>query len=127
MTPTYFAPTAGTGIIGTIRPSYVGDIYAAPPGTNLNKAALAPPAPGEWGNAGRNSITGPGQFTLSSSLARTFRLGDRLNADLRFDSDNPLNHPTYSTWITQFESNQFGLAPSANAMRSLKVTFRLRY
>jgi hypothetical protein len=127
LTPTYFAPTVGTGIIGTIRPSYVGDIYAAPAGRNLNENALAPPATGEWGNAGRNSITGPGQFSLSSSLARTFRLGDRLSADLRIDSDNPLNHPTYSSWVTQFGNLQFGLPPGANAMRSLKATFRLRY
>ena len=30
-------------------------------------------APGQWGNAGRNSITGPSQFSLNASLGRTFR------------------------------------------------------
>ena len=127
LSPIYYAPANGTGIIGTIRPTYVGDVYDAPPGRNLNPDSVVPPFAGQWGNAGRNSIIGPYQLNLSSSLARTFRLGDRLNADLRFDSDNPLNHPTYSSWVTVAQSAQFGLAPGANAMRSLRATLRLRY
>ena len=35
------------------------------------------------------------QFTLNASLARTFRLNDRLNLDLRFDATNALNHVTF--------------------------------
>ena len=46
---------------------------------------------GEWGNAGRNSITGPGQLAVNLSLGRTFRWRDRFHIDLRFDSLNALN------------------------------------
>jgi len=37
-------------------------LYSAPAGLFLNPAAYTNPKPGHWGNAGRGSITGPGQF-----------------------------------------------------------------
>jgi hypothetical protein len=59
LTPVYFATVLGTGVSGPIRPFYTGaDLYNAPAGLNLNPAAYAPPIAGQWGNAGRNSITG---------------------------------------------------------------------
>ena len=61
-------------------------LYDAPPGLLLNPAAYTAPPPGQWGNAGRNTITGPSQFTLNASLARTFRISDRVNTDLRIDA-----------------------------------------
>ena len=80
LSPVYIAAVRGTGVTGSIRPDYTGaPVYAAPVGLSLNPAAYTAPAPGEWGNADRNSITGPGQFTLNGSMGRTFRVGDRLN------------------------------------------------
>jgi hypothetical protein len=127
-TPVYFVPTPGTGITGTIRPDYTGAaLYAAPPGFFLNPAAYRAPQPGEWGNAGRNSITGPAQFALGASLARTFRMSDRLNLDVRIDATNAFNHVTYTTWNTIINSVQFGLPAAANAMRTVQTTLRLRF
>ncbi len=85
------------------------------------------PAPGLWGNAGRNSITGPGQFSLNASLARTFRLGDRISADFRLDATNALNHVTFPSWNTLATSAQFGLPVTANPMRSVQSTMRVRF
>ncbi len=96
------------------------------PGLTLNPAAYAAPV-GTWGNAGRNSITGPTQFTMNASLGRTFRLKDRYSLDLRVDSTNPINHVTYTTWNTIILSPQFGTAAGANPMRSLQTTLRLRF
>ena len=93
----------------------------------LNPAAYAPPEPGQWGNAGRDSITGPVQFSLNASMGRTFRLNDRLNLDLRVDSTNALNHVTYPSWNTTITSAQFGLPMTANAMRTLQTTLRVRF
>ncbi len=73
-TPVYLAAVPGTGVTGTIRPDPTGaPIYAAPAGLHLNPAAYSAPLTGQWGTAGRNSITGPSQFSLDSSVARTFR------------------------------------------------------
>ncbi len=128
LTPVYLAAVSGTGVTGSIRPDYTGAaLYSAPSGLFLNPAAYAVPAPGQWGNAGRDSIAGPSQFSLNASLGRTFRMSDRYSLDLRVDSTNALNHVVYSSWNTTVTSAQFGLPTSANAMRSLQTTLRLRF
>jgi trimeric autotransporter adhesin len=128
LTPVYPQAVRGTGMTGSIRPDYTGqDLYDAPDGLHLNPAAVAAPASGQWGNAGRDSITGPSQFSLNGSLSRTFRLSDRWNADFRVDAMNALNHVTYPSWVTMITSAQFGLPATANAMRTLRTTFRLRF
>jgi trimeric autotransporter adhesin len=127
LTPVYFAAVPGTGVTGSYRPDYTGaPLYAAPPGLFLNPAAVRTPAAGQWGDAGRNSITGPAQFSLNASLARTFRLSDRLNMDLRLDSVNALNHVTFQSWNTTVNP-QFGLPTAANAMRTVQLYLRLRF
>ncbi len=127
-TPIYVAAVQGTGVTGSIRPNYTGaSLYDAPPGFALNPAAVARPVPGQWGWAGRDSITGPAQFSLDASLGRTFRLGDRLNADLRIDATNALNHVTYQNWNTNINNAQFGLPTAANKMRMAKITVRVRF
>jgi hypothetical protein len=128
LTPVYLAPVQGTGITSALRAEYTGaPLYNAPPGLSLNPAAYAAPPPGQFGNAGRDSITGPFQFALNASAGRTFRLSDRLSGDLRIDSTNPLNHVTFPSWNTTFESAQFGLPMTANAMRSLTTGFIVRF
>ena len=128
LTPVYLTAVPGTGVTGSIRPDYTGaPLYTAPAGLFLNPAAYVAPTAGEWGNAGRNSITGPGQFAVNLSLGRTFRWKDRFHIDLRFDSTNALNHVTYTSWNTTVTSAQFGLPVSANAMRTVQATLRLRF
>jgi hypothetical protein len=128
LTPLYLAAVPGTGVTGTIRPDYTGaPLYSTSTGLALNPDAFIAPAAGHWGDAGRNSINGPAQFSLSASLGRTFRVSDRWNLDLRVDSMNALNHVTYSSWNTTFGSPLFGLPVAANAMRSLHTTLRLRF
>ncbi len=128
LNPVYLAAAPGTGVTGSIRPDYTGaPLYAAPSGLALNPAAFSAPTPGQWGNAGRNIISGPSQLTLNATMGRTFRLRDRLNLDLRFDAANALNHVTYTSWITVINNAQFGLPASANPMRSLQTILRLRF
>jgi len=111
-----------------LRPEYTGaPLYEAPAGLSLNPAAYAAPVAGRWGNAGRNSITGPAQFMLNASLGRTFRLTDRYSLDLRLDSTNALNHVNYNAWNTTVNSAQFGLPASANGMRTIQTSLRVRF
>lgn len=128
LTPVYLGAVRGTGVTGSIRPDYTGaSIYDAPSGLFLNPAAYAIPPANRWGNAGRNTITGPGTFTMNASLARTFRINDRYSADLRIDATNALNHPVFPSWGTVVSSAQFGLPSNANAMRSVQTTVRVRF
>jgi hypothetical protein len=128
LTPVYLRPVSGTGVTGTIRPDYTGaPVDEAPAGRYLNPASYAAPAPGRWGNAGRNSIAGPGQFSVNVSLGRTFRVRDRVSLDLRVDSNNALNHVTFPSWNTTVTSSQFGLPAYANPMRTVQTTLRARF
>jgi hypothetical protein len=127
-TPTIPGVVPGTGVTGNLRPNATGaSITAAPAGLFLNPAAFQAPAPGQWGNAARNSITGPSQFSLTGTLGRTFPWGDRFNIDLRVDAQNVLNHVTYTSWITNINSAQFGLPANTNQMRILQTTVRVRF
>jgi trimeric autotransporter adhesin len=127
-TPIYgLFPVPGTGVTGTIRPDLSGaPLYAPPPGLHLNPAAYAAPAAGQWGDAGRDSIIGPAEFSLDASILRTFRL-ERFYLDFGINSTNLLNHPTFTSWNTTLDNAQFGLPVAANAMRSLETTLRLRF
>jgi hypothetical protein len=127
-TPVYFAAVGGTGVTGTLRPNLTGaPVDDAPPGFFVNPAAFSAPAAGEWGNAGRNSITGPAQFTLNASLGRSFPWRDRYNIDLRVDATNVLNRVTYRSWNTTISNAQFGLPNRVDPMRSIQTTLRLRF
>lgn len=120
--------SAISGVVGSMRPLYTGaPLYDAPPGLSLNPSAYAEPVPGEWGNAGRNTITGPSQFSMIASLGRSFKITERINTDLRFDATNAINHVTYTAWNTTFGNTQYGLPVAANTMRSLRVNLRVRF
>ena len=118
----------GAGITGTVRADLTGlPVYAAPAGFFLNSAAFVAPPAGEWGDAGRNIITGPALFSLNASVGRVFRIADRRSIDLRFDTTNALNHVNFTSWSTTVGSVQFGLPTSASGMRTLQATLRFRF
>jgi hypothetical protein len=93
----------------------------------VNAHAYRTPAPGQWGNARRDSITGPDQFTLNASMLRTFRLPDKMTLSATLMANNVLNHVTYTSWQTSISSTQFGLPAAANTMRTVQMQLRLRY
>jgi hypothetical protein len=127
LTPIYLAPVPGTGVTGSIRPNLIGDSGAVTDGVYANPAAFAPPTSGEWGTAGRNSITGPAQFILNAGITRTFPWRDRYNLDWRVDATNVINHLAYTGVNSVFGSPQFGLPSRTNAPRKIQTTLRLRF
>ncbi len=128
VTPVYLSPVPGTGIVDTQRPRLTGaPVDDAPDGAYLNPSAYAAPAPGQWGDAGRNSVSGPAQFSFNAAVGRTFRWGNRFNVDWRIDATNVLNAVTYAGVNTFVGSPQFGLPNRANQMRRLQSSLRMRF
>jgi hypothetical protein len=124
----FASAVAVSGSSGFVRPNVTGlPLYAAPPGRFLNPAAYITPPAGQWGNARRDAITGPKQFSLDAYMVRTFRLNPRFNLTVQVTATNALNHVTYTSWWTNINSTQFGLPQTANGMRTLQTTFRLRF
>ena len=126
LTPTIISKTlGGSSITGPLRAEYTG----APVFLDgvLNPAAFIAPPAGQYGNAGRNTITGPMTFGLSGSASRTFRLGERRNVDIRFEARNALNHVNFGSYNTTVGSVQFGALQSPNQMRSITANLRFRF
>ncbi len=120
--------TTGTGITGSLRANATGlSVADGAAGQPFNYLAFALPAPGQWGDAGRNTITGPTQFNLNGSLGRTFRVSERRSIDLRFDAVNALNHVTFRSFNTTIGSNSLGLLAGPSNMRSMTATLRFRF
>jgi hypothetical protein len=61
----------------------------------LNPAAFAMPAPGTYGNLGRNALRGPGINQLDFTLSKTFTLTERTRLEFRAECFNILNSPVY--------------------------------
>jgi hypothetical protein len=127
-TPVYPAVVPGTGWVGPLRPSLTGTpLHNAQGRSHLNAGAYTSPAAGMWGDAGRNSITGPNTFSLDGALQRTFRPSGRFYLDTRVDATNLLNHPVFTRWNTTLGNTQFGEPVAVNQMRSMQFTMRLRF
>ncbi|HWV94641.1 MAG TPA: carboxypeptidase regulatory-like domain-containing protein [Vicinamibacterales bacterium] len=127
VTPYYLTTTPGTGFTGAIRASLTAASTDAPDGYYLNPAAYTTPAPGEWGDSGRNSARGAPQFGVNAGITRTFPWGSRLNMDFRIDATNVLNSVTYSSVNALVGSPQFGLPSQANQMRRVQTSLRMRF
>jgi hypothetical protein len=132
LTPMMIVPAAGTGITGSQRPNFTGaPVYLKSNGGYLNPDAFTQPAAGQWGNAGRNTITGPGTFSLNASISRSFRLTERIGMDLTVNATNILNHVTFPSWNTVWNptanNSLFGVPQSANQMRSIQPQLRVRF
>jgi hypothetical protein len=85
----------------TQRPDLVPGVPLTPPGGStaahwLNPAAFAIPAPGTWGNAGRNLARGPDLYQIDLSVARRIALGERLYLETRAEAFNALNRTQLS-------------------------------
>ncbi|HVT96449.1 MAG TPA: hypothetical protein VHE33_03020, partial [Acidobacteriaceae bacterium] len=127
-TPVYLAAIPGTGFTNILRPDVTGQaLYAGAPGYHVNPGAFAAPPAGAWGNARRNSITGPDQFSLDTGMSRTFRLRSKWDLNVRAEASNLLNHAAWTSWNTTVNGTVFGLPTAANPMRSLLLTGRLRF
>jgi hypothetical protein len=138
LTPLINELVPGTGFSGTLRPDLVSaaSLYTTNSATQfLNIGAFALPPNGQFGNAGRDSITGPQQFSLNASLARSFHLKDRYSLSVEFDANNFLNHVTYSSYVTSINqlgtsaalNPSFGTATGVNSMRKIVSIVRLRF
>jgi hypothetical protein len=77
----------------------------------FNPAAFANPGAGTFGDAGRNTLIGPGFANVNLSLAKEFRLHEAITLDVRADAYNMFNH---ISWANPDANVGYGGAPCAN-------------
>ncbi len=59
--------------------------------------------PGTFGNNGRNTLSGPPLTVLNASLSKTFKMTSWTSLQVRADSTNVLNHPSFGIPDTNFD------------------------
>ncbi len=62
----------------------------------INTACYVDPAPYTFGNAGKNSLEGPGAVTSDMSLRKVFDITERTNLEFRFELFNAFNHAAFA-------------------------------
>ncbi len=117
---------AQTGGIGSGRAEATGESIDSGSGL-FNLAAFAVPAVGTWGDAGRNTIPGPGLFSLNTAFARSFTMAERRRIEFRIEATNVFNNVNYTNYYTVVNAANYGLPSSAGAMRTLQAVVRLRF
>jgi len=62
---------------------------------------------GTYGNAGRNTVRGPGSFNIDMSLIKNTKIGN-VQTEVRLEAFNVLNHPQFANPNTTFGNAAFG-------------------
>ena len=130
-----FGDTANSGTVlgeNPIRANVTGQPIFGP-GTHtadewFNPAAFAAPAAFTYGDAGRNSVYGPGMQTMDIALERAFRLTERLNFQFRGEAFNALNKVNLGTPNRFVNTPQFGTITMAMTPgREIQLSARLSF
>jgi hypothetical protein len=95
---------------GADRPNVVGNWQLANPSVAewFDTAAFVANAPYTYGDAGRNIIRGPGLVDLDLALHKSFRITERVSAQLRIESFNATNTPALGPPNTVLGNPLFG-------------------
>jgi len=120
----------------TNRPNVSGKMdYPKKFGEWFDVSKFSAPVP-EWlggpnqgfGNAGKDSVIGPGRVNFTTSLYKSFAMTERAHVELRFESFNTFNHFEYNGVSTNLglnnelqPNNNFGAVTSAFDPRVLEL------
>ncbi len=120
------ADAGGTGVVGSSRGQATGLPIGAGTGF-FNLAAFTLPPAGAYGNAGRNTIPGPGRFAVNVSLGRAFTIRERRYLEFRVEANNALNTVSFTRYGATVNASDYGLPTAAGAMRTMNAQLRFRF
>jgi hypothetical protein len=113
----------------TMRPFTTGAPLNAPGDPYFNTGAFSAQIPvGQYGDAGRDIITGVPTLSLNAQLNRVWRFGEsRKQIQLQFRTNNVLNHVYISSFGTAVGSNNYGYPTGASATRTVTCVLRFNF
>jgi hypothetical protein len=130
-----FGDTANTGTVlgeNPVRANYTGQpVYSS--GTHtaeewFNPLAFSAPAPYTYGNAGRNSLYGPGRQTLDFAVGRSFSITEATRIIVRLEAFNGLNKVNLDTPNRFVNTAQFGtITQPSTPGRQIQLSARLSF
>jgi hypothetical protein len=89
------APAERPDVYGVASAQARGCAGAGTPDRWIDASSFALPAPGSHGNAGRNTLCGPGLMNVDASLARKVQLREGMLLQFRMELFNVLNHANF--------------------------------
>jgi hypothetical protein len=92
----------------------------------FNTAAFVNQTPYNFGNAGRNTIIGPGIIDLDASITKNFFITERQRLEFRAECFNVGNHPLYGTPGATVGTATYGVI-SSTIIDSREFQFGLKY
>ena len=118
------------GTNGTLRADLTGQPVSVPTptvGEWFNTAAFVAPPAGQFGNAGKNTITGPPTILFDMAMAKIVPMGEARMLELRAQASNVFNTPQFTVIDTTVNSPSFGRVTSAGSMRQMQLALRYRF
>jgi hypothetical protein len=117
------------------RPNIIGDPRLA---TNrplqqelmqyFNGSAFVANGPGQYGNAGRNILIGPGTADFDLSLGKSFAFSERKRIEFRWDAFNTLNTPKFGQPASSLASPAtLGRITTAGPGRVMQLALRFAF
>ena len=93
------------------------------------RSQFAAPLPGTIGNTGRNFFLAPNYFQWDASLAKKFKITERVAFDLRLDARNVLNNPSFDNPTAVITSTIFGRINDSvtNNARRIQLSGKLSF
>jgi hypothetical protein len=94
------------------------------PDRYYDTGAFTLPAPGFFGNLGRNTLIGPGLAMVDMSVNKRFRITERVSAQFRTEMFNSLNHPNFAIPSARTVFTSSGPVGSAGRITSTLTSAR---
>ena len=119
------------GTNGTLRPDLVPGLTIQISNPSIarwfNTAAFVAPPAGQYGDARRNSIIGPGTHIFDMAFTKVIPIKEAKVLEFRAQATNIFNMPQYITIDTVVNSPTFGRVTAVGAMRQVTITSRFRF
>ncbi len=111
------------------RPNLIGNPHLdhRSPEEWFSTSAFAFAPPGQFGNAGRNILDGPGYQNVNVSLLKDTNLSEDLNLQIRAEFFNLFNHPNFNLPDNFLGSPTFGRITSARDPRHVQFGVKLLF
>jgi hypothetical protein len=119
-----------SGTVGS-RPDAIADPNAGPrsPASWVSRSAFRRLDPaldaGRFGNAGRNTVRGPGLANVDVSLLKTIPIRDAASLQFRAECFNLANHANFSAPVNDLNSANFGRILEAGPARLLQLGLKV--
>ena len=111
------------------RPNVTGDpsLGQRSPERWFNTNAFSFPAPGRFGNVGRNTLDGPNYQNVNVALIKNTSVSEQMKLQLRAEFFNLFNHPNFDLPDNFLGSPTFGRISSARDPRHLQFGVKLLF